>query len=303
MAIRNQCVGLRLPQADVSLIKNLTLNSVTQTRRGVRGGYRSSKSKTSVCYFNAQSVRNKLLHINDHLSDKNFSIIGIVETWLMEKDHAVKQQLTPTGYILKCIDRKGRSGGGVALLCKQEWGPKLDSAETFTSFEYISCVLTNSNTKLRVCVVYRPPNTENITTGQFFQEFSELLSKMVLQKEKLLIMGDFNFHMENIDSYSVKNMIDLLDEFGLKQHVTDATSKHANHMLDLIITRNSESLIYDTPKISTYLSDHASVVFQLNSSNHKHKESPKSYRPLNKIDVTRFKQDLLKLRYCHKTKN
>ena len=34
-------------------------------------------------------------------------------------------------------------------------------------------------------------------------------------------MGDFNFHMENIDSYSVKNMIDLLDEFGLKQHVTD----------------------------------------------------------------------------------
>ena len=115
---------------------------------------------------------------------------------------------------------------------------------------------------------------------------------MVLQKEKLLIMGDFNFHIENIDSYSVKNMIDLLDEFGLKQHVSDATSKHANHVLDLIITRNSESLIHDTAKISTYLSDHASIVFQLNSSNHKHKELPKSYRPLNKIDLIRFKQDL-----------
>ena len=37
IAIKNQCVGLRLTQADVSLIKNLTLNSVTQTRRGVRG--------------------------------------------------------------------------------------------------------------------------------------------------------------------------------------------------------------------------------------------------------------------------
>ena len=47
---------MEMPQADVSLIKNLTLNSVTQTRRGER--------KTSVCYFNAQSVRNKLLHIN-----------------------------------------------------------------------------------------------------------------------------------------------------------------------------------------------------------------------------------------------
>ena len=145
----------------------------------------------------------------------------------MEKDHAIKKQLTPTGYILKCIDRKGRSGGGVALLCKQEWAPKLDSAETFTFFEYISCALSNSNTKLRVCVVYRLPNIENIITGQFFQEFSELLSKMILQKEKLLIMGDFNFHMENLDGYSVKNMIDLLDEFGLNQHVTDATSKHA----------------------------------------------------------------------------
>ena len=89
----------------------------------------------------------------------------------------IANQKTPTGYILKCIDRKGRSGGGVALLCKQEWAPKLDSAEMFTSFEYISCVLSNSNTKLRVCVVYRPPNTENMTTGQFFQEFSELLKK------------------------------------------------------------------------------------------------------------------------------
>ena len=182
-------------------------------------------------------------------------------------------------------------------------GPKLDSVETFTSFEYISCVLSNSNTKLRVCVVYRPPNTENMTTGQFVQEFSELLSKMVLQKEKLLIKGDFNFHIENIDSYSVKNMTDLLDEFGLKQHVTDATSKHANHVLDLIIKRNSESLIYDTPNISTYLSDHASIVFQLNASNHKHKESPKFYRPLNKIDVTRFKQDLRNSDIVTKTKN
>ena len=119
---------------------------------------------------------------------------------------------------------------------------------------------------------------------QAFQEFSELLSKMVLQKEKLLIMSDFNFLMQNIDSYSVKNMIDLLDEFGLKQHV-------------------AKSLIYDPPKISTYLSDQASIVFQLNSSNHKHKQSPKSYRPLNKLDVTRFKQDVRKLRYCHKTKS
>ena len=63
--------------------------------------------------------------------------------------------------------------------------------------------------------------------------------------------------MKNIDSYS-GNMIDLLDEFGLKQHVTGATSKHANHVLNLIITRNSESLIYDSPNILTYLSDHAS---------------------------------------------
>ena len=51
-------------------------------------------------------------------------------------------------------------------------------------------------------------------------------------------------------------------------------------------------LIYDPPKISTYLSDHASIVFQLTSSNHKPKDLPKSYRSLNKIDVTRFKQDL-----------
>ena len=40
------------------------------------------------------------------------------------------------------------------------------------------------------------------------------------------------------------------------------------------------------------LYDHSSMVFQLNTSNHKHKVSPKSCRPLNEIDVARFKQDL-----------
>ena len=52
-----------------------------------------------------------------------------------------------------------------------------------------------------------------------------------VERKKLLIIDDFNFHMEYIDSSSVKNMTGLLLEFGVRKYVTGATSKDANQVL------------------------------------------------------------------------
>ena len=47
---------------------------------------------------------------------------------------------------------------------------------------------------------------------------------------------------------------------SLKQHVSLPTHVHG-HVLDLIITRLSDTIVLDAPIIDSFLSDHATVYF------------------------------------------
>lgn len=51
-----------------------------------------------------------------------------------------------------------------------------------------------SSTLLRVVIVYRPPST---SYGLFFDEFSCLLEKTAAASGSLLVVGDFNLHVND----------------------------------------------------------------------------------------------------------
>ena len=70
----------------------------------------------------------------------------------------------------------------------------------------------------RVLAVYRPTET-GAAIGVFFKELSSLLEEVVVSPEELLIIGDFNFHMDTADRYAAQ-FGSLLESFNLKQHVT-----------------------------------------------------------------------------------
>ena len=62
----------------------------------------------------------------------------------------------------------------------------------------------------------------------------------------LLIAGDFNIHVDvpgNADSVCLK---ELLESMGLQQHVNVPTHE-SGHTLDLIITRQCDSLLANIP--------------------------------------------------------
>ena len=64
---------------------------------------------------------------------------------------------------------------------------------------------------------------------------------------------------DNAEDTDAIKLIDLLESYGLQQHVTSPTHKH-DHTLDLIITRQSDQLLGNTPRISRCISDHAAVL-------------------------------------------
>ena len=128
-----------------------------------------------------------------------------------------------------------RCGGGIGLLYKDSL-----RATKVRNGEEESCELLvqiSSSLKIRVVIVYRPPHSKDhrVPVVSFLNEFSSYMESIILSKDHLLILGDFNIHVDvPTDAYTVKFM-DLLESVGLEQHVRGPTHTHG-HILDLVIT-------------------------------------------------------------------
>lgn len=70
----------------------------------------------TLCHANVQAVKSKTACLQEYLSSTYMDIFAPTETWLMEKDTAVKLEiysLESHSFIQQ--DRNGRHGGGTGL--------------------------------------------------------------------------------------------------------------------------------------------------------------------------------------------
>ena len=80
-----------------------------------------------------------------------------------------------------------------------------------------------------ILCVYRPPD-EN-AYALFYEEFSRLLEHILAGwSGDLLIAGDFNFHLDDLNNRHAKRFVHILDGFGLQQHFKGPTQKRAIHL-------------------------------------------------------------------------
>lgn len=93
-----------------------------------------------------------------------------------------------------------------------------------------------------------------------------------------------------------------MESFGLEQRLTGPTHTEG-HTLDLIITRTSDKLIYDSPRIDCYLSDHASVLCSFNSNRPPLKTQKVTYRRLKAINIIKLSKDLADSSLCYDSSN
>lgn len=84
----------------------------------------------------------------------------------------------------------------------------------------------SQNHKFRMSVVYRPTTLSNINCNIIRTSHHWL----------------FNIYVNNLNSVDTRKFLNSLDDFGLKQHVVDATH-NKGHILDLLITRESNIIL------------------------------------------------------------
>ncbi len=81
-----------------------------------------------------------------------------------------------------------------------------------------------------LATVYKPPGHHT----DFIKEFGDCLSELVLAADKVLIVGDFNIHVDNKKDALRSAFIDILNSIGVRQHVSRGPTHCRNHTLDLI---------------------------------------------------------------------
>ena len=223
-------------------------------------------SNVRVGRVNTRSVKNKSDLIIETSKLENLDFLVISETWLREEDaHWVAtSSLDTEGYRIQTINRQGKQGGGVALLHKDRYQVARDhNAPQLNLLEYGLWSTRVRNRILTIVGLYHPPpgSTRN-TPARFLDQVSELVQYLFTNHKNLVLLGDFNVHVNKLDNQDTQAYIDTMEALGLVQHIDQPTHQLGN-TLDLIYTESLEPILVNHAFTSSYISDHCLVGIEL----------------------------------------
>ena len=193
------------------------------------------QNKIRFATISARSLRNKVAVFSDYIVDQNIDVCVVTETWLKDMDTTSIAGVCLPGYSFKSFPRQSnRSGGGTGVMFNTNLYVSLSGGGETQSFEYSEWNFSILEYSIKLIAIYRPPYcaAHPVLPGKFFEEFSNYLEDIVLCPEILLITRDFNFHLDDTVNRNTIKFNEMLETFGLKQHVCTPTHS-SNHTLDL----------------------------------------------------------------------
>ena len=252
-----------------------------------------SGKQFKLCCLNARSLKNKSAGFVCYVESCAADIITITETWLTADDTAHRVEITPPGNKLLDQPRSARVGGGTAMLLRDNIKVnKVDAGER-NSFEFSEWIIKHGSFTLRTINVYRPPYSTNhpVTIRTFFAEFSTYLESIVMSPEPLLVTGDFNIHVDELGDQDGDAFLGKLESMGFLQHV-DKPTHRSGHTLDLIITRQCDSVLASAPTTFYHTIVLYHAISRLRNRHYQQKQHPtgKLKTEIGKLYVIRWRK-------------
>ena len=186
-----------------------------------------------------------------------------------------------------------RKGGGIALVYSNNLKVRHLEDANRMSFEYAIWGLEHKGTKMTIMAIYRPPySTINLATTQsFFEEFTNWMETKSNEYNNIIVLGDFNIHINNDQDADANRFKDIMEALGLQQQLSFSMHRYGN-TLDHIYTELGSTVMIDYCREGTILSDHTAVICgtKIQRENITRKEI--SYMKINEIDLDEFSQDI-----------
>ena len=138
----------------------------------------------------------RLNHFKSTYLSKEVFLCAITESWLPSDDEDLRyKEIPPLGYnILSEPHTDGRCGGGLALVYKDHLKLKCRPSHMTELMELMNVNIAIKGININLYIVYRPPNGSVI---EFCNSLAMILeSNINTDKGKLLMLGDFNIHID-----------------------------------------------------------------------------------------------------------
>lgn len=248
-----------------------------------------AKSFKSV-HFNAQSIRNKEMHLTLFLEqlDTSLDVIMVTETWSKNNCDLVRLPTYQTFF----LNRDNGRGGGVCMLFRNIWEADLLPLFTVCTVDYEVLSVCSGSTLFVVC--YRPPQG---SVTAFISFFESLLSHSREKRLDLACGGDININMLSND-ISKRNFDLLLQANGFSNVIDLPTriTQNSSTLLDLFIT-NIDRARVKSGVISADISDHLPIYLCFIKESRKHISNTRTFQPITENALSIFRQNVAEVNW------
>ena len=225
---------------------------------------------------------------------ENRCVAGIItETWLKENNDVWQlSDLNTVNLKMDPVNRKGKTGGGIALVYNKLCSVTKLKCKKFGLIESGLRSVTYQGINVTVLGLYRPPYTmkNKYTDNKFVDDFLGLLAETLPLHNNFIIMGDINFHWNDTLNPLTDILNNSLNALGLKQLVQEFTHKDGN-IIDTIIIEE-ESIPVPKTTVGEFLSDHRFVSVETIWKKDNQTISKVKQRNLKEIDHNKMKKDI-----------
>ena len=163
-----------------------------------------------------------------------------------------------TGFKAISVLRSNKQGGGIAVVYKDSIMIRRSNTYDYSSMECTDSVVSLPGLSLNMAVTYIPGDKSVLNFANDFLDYMERNSN---SPGKLLLTGDFNIHVNDLESPETNTFLDALYSFGLHNYISFLTH-HLNNTLDLVITSGQDNFI-ESSMSGRLLYDQNMVYFKL----------------------------------------
>ena len=240
-----------------------------------------------MCLINPRSYSNKTAVMKQFIHALDLDVCVITETWLKEGDEIGRVALRPEGYEILSSPCPMRSGGGIAIIDKEDLKITKSHEYKFGTCKCTDFKVSFDQSSYTLGLFYRLDDHPFLA---FLNDMVDYMENNITNMAEFLLLGDFNIHVNKLHDEKAVTFSDFLSSFGLQNHILFPTHKSQN-TLDLVITHENINIVSNFVQ-GEMISHHFAVLSDLLIPSRPKQEKIIRFRQVKDIDVSKFATDL-----------
>ena len=156
--------------------------------------------------MNIWSLYSKSVIAADLVSERDYNVCVLTETWHLTSDNLPLRRAVPSSYLITDFARATNNHaihlpsnhGGIAIIYRSNFTVRRILLNIVpTMFELYVCFIKQYSSAYIIATIYYRSGSVATSEG-FFDEFSSLFESLITLRSSLILIGDFSIHIDDL---------------------------------------------------------------------------------------------------------